>query len=218
MIKNMKKLINNGLLISIEGIDGSGKSSLAKALKEALHDYKVLLTKEPGGTPLGEEIRTLLLTQENPICSEAEFLLFAANRAQHFTQVILPGLAQGKIIISDRMADSSLVYQGYARGLSLTLLNTVNQWAMHHRNPDITFYLQLDSTTALERIRKRNLPLTIFEKEQAFIEKTIYGFETLFSAATDRVIFLNARQSPTQVADQAITALLQKIKNHNAAH
>lgn len=211
----MKKQVHNGLLIAIEGIDGSGKSSLARGLAELLSDYHIHLTKEPGGTPLGEKIREILLTQHEPICSKAEFLLFAANRAQHFEQVIIPALDNNTIVISDRMADSSLVYQGYARGLSLSFLTMVNQWAMATIEPDITFYLQIDSTTALQRIHKRNIPLTAFEKEHTFVKKTIDGFESLFASKKKTVVFLDANKKTSELAKEAynhIVTILQAKK------
>ena len=129
----MKKK-TNGFLICVEGIDGSGKSLFAQSLAKELgkKGYPTLLTREPGGTPLGERIRELLFDKKTPPCHKAEYLLFAASRAQHCHQLIAPALAEGTIIISDRMADSSLVYQGYIRGLSVDFIRSVNTWAMNN--------------------------------------------------------------------------------------
>src|SRR5438067_1616217 len=109
-----------GMLITIEGIDGSGKSTLAKNLYQHLiaNDVDALLTREPGATPLGKALRTILQEKNVAVCDQAEYLLFAADRAQHFKDTIIPALAKGTVVISDRMADSSLVYQGYGRGLN----------------------------------------------------------------------------------------------------
>lgn len=209
--------LQNGLLISIEGIDGSGKSVLAKNLHTALtlSHYQTILTKEPGGTTLGEKIRSILLDNKDAtVCPKAEFLLFAASRAEHFEKLVLPKLKKGHIIISDRMADSSVVYQGYARGLSLDLIRSINTWTMNNITPHLTFYLKIDVETALKRIQKRNIPLTGFEKEQAFIQKTIEGFETLF-AEQKNVITLNAQETPELLTNQALKAVKEYIIHEN---
>ena len=113
--------LKHGILIAVEGIDGSGKSSFAKNLTEFFtsHDIATCLTKQPGGTPLGKQLRHILQTQSVPLCSKAEYLLFAADRAQHMHEVIAPALQEKKIVISDRLADSSIIYQGYGRGLEI---------------------------------------------------------------------------------------------------
>src|SRR3972149_5899470 len=124
------------MLITLEGIDGSGKSTLAKKMADTLHN--VVLTKEPGGSALGKKLREILQMQPVPITPIAEFLLFAADRAQHFDEVVIPALEQNKIVISDRMADSSLVYQGYGRGINMENIKLVNKWVMQDITPDIT--------------------------------------------------------------------------------
>ena len=201
----MKKL-NKGLLVSLEGIDGSGKSVLAKNLVQALKEYPTISTKEPGGTPVGEKIRAILLDKNSHLCPKAEFLLFAASRAEHFAKLVIPELQKGSLVISDRMADSSLVYQGYARGLDKEVIQSINCWAMNNVLPDLTFYVKVNVETALERIKKRNIPLTGFEQEKAFIEKTIEGFETIFSTRSN-VIILDGTQPETVVAQQAFSSL-----------
>lgn len=205
----MKKL-NTGLLISIEGIDGSGKSSLAKNVSQKLSNYPIITTKEPGGTPLGEKIRSILLQTDAVMCAKAEFLLFAASRAEHFEKLVIPALKDGSIVISDRMADSSLVYQGYARGLDIATIDSVNTWAMNDVKPNLTFYLKLSVEKALERIKKRNLALTSFEQEEAFIHKTLDGFETLFKNQNN-VVILDATESPETLANQAIETIYKCI-------
>ena len=198
----MKK-IKNGLLISIEGIDGSGKSSLARALtkKYAEQGYHTVLTKEPGGTDLGKKIRKILLEKQEAVHPKAEFLLFAADRAQHSSQIILPSLKEGALVISDRMADSSLVYQGYGRGLDVATIHLINTWAMNERAPDIIFYLKLSSDEAYRRIANRNEPLTSFEKEKAFIETLEHGFETIF-AHRPEVITVDATQPQKAILEE----------------
>ncbi len=205
----------NGLLISIEGIDGSGKSSLAQELTKKCKDegYSVILTKEPGGTPFGMQLRPLLNHQIEPLDPKAEFLCFAADRAQHFAQVILPALKKNTLIISDRMADSSLVYQGYGRGLDLSFINAVNQWAMQNNNPDLVFYVKISSERALQRIIARNKAITSFEKK-AFIEATSQGFDKLFAQKTN-VITLDAAQELTVLVEQAFTVIQNHYKKYS---
>lgn len=206
--------LKQGILIAIEGIDGSGKSSLAKNLFNELlkQEYAVLLTKEPGDTPLGQHLRGIVQEKKMPVCPKAEFLLFATDRAQHFYELIIPALEQKKIIISDRMADSSLVYQGYGRGLDIDIIKTINAWAMNGINPDVTIYVKVSIQTAQQRILQRNATLTSFEKEkQDFIQKLIQGFDTLYKNRKD-VIIINGNQSMEQVTHDATTAILAWIK------
>ncbi len=199
--------LKKGILIAIEGIDGSGKSTLAKNL----HHYFVqqlptLLTKEPGGTQLGQQLRTIVQQQTIPLQPEAEYLLFAADRAQHFTNVIIPQLKKNMLIISDRMADSSVAYQGYGRGLNVTMIQTINGWAMHNRKPDLIIYLKIPVTIALERIKKRK-ELTAFEQETIdFIQRVADGFDTLYKDKKNAIIIdgIQTEQFITEQAKQAI--------------
>ncbi len=189
-----------GTLITIEGIDGSGKSSAARALKDnlSLH-YDVLLTKEPGATELGTHLRTLLQQRTFDVCARAEFLLFAADRAQHMQEVVLPALQAGKIVVSDRMADSSRAYQGFGRGLDDEWIRRISEWAMQGITPDLTLYLKTDYATAITRLKKRNEQATVFEKERAaFFERVIEGFETIFKERSS-VITINAAEPEEKV-------------------
>ena len=120
----MDDCTKKGTLITFEGIDGSGKSSAARALYDHLKDeLPVVLTREPGGTELGRVLRTLLQNRTFDLDAKAEYLLFAADRAQHMKEIVLPALAQNKIVISDRMADSSYAYQGSGRGVDPDMIN-----------------------------------------------------------------------------------------------
>lgn len=172
----MKKA-NKGILISVEGIDGAGKSTLIKLLHQRMVTERldVLLTKEPGSSMLGKYLRQLLHAQQMPICTKAEYLLFAADRAQHMNDFVLPELARGSIILSDRMADSSLAYQGYARGLDIEFIQYVNRWTMDHCEPDLIIFVDTPVWLAVERINKRGNANT-FEKEATFLEKVRNGF------------------------------------------
>lgn len=204
------RALKRGILISLEGIDGSGKSTLTHNLTQSLieHQFDVLLTKEPGGTHTGKKLRAIVQEQETPLDPKAEFLLFAADRAQHFTQLILPALAQNKIVLSDRMADSSLVYQGFGRGLDLNILDTINKWAMQERQPDLTIYVDIPLETSLERIQKRNEELTAFEKEKKdFTQRLIQGYNTIFKDRTN-VIHLDGQDNPALLTHKATEQIL----------
>src|SRR3990167_4486726 len=181
----MKKL-QRGFLLTIEGIDGCGKSLLAQKLATHLKSIvtPIVCTKEPAGSSLGAPIKKLLLEHAVPISPKAEFLLFAADRAQHYQELIKPALICQSLVISDRFADSSYAYQGYGRGLSVDLINTVNRWVLEERLPDCTIYLRLPVSVALTRIEQRNEGRTHFEKAQ-FIEKVSQGFDALFADRHD---------------------------------
>lgn len=206
--------LKKGILIAIEGIDGSGKSSLAKNLYQEFlkQKYAVLLTKEPGGTPLGQQLRTIVQEKKVAVCPKAEFMLFATDRAQHFHELIIPALAQNKIIISDRMSDSSLVYQGFGRGLDIQAIKTINEFVMNGIKPDVTVYVKVNPQTAIDRILKRGVALTSFEKEKnEFIEKLVYGFDTLYKNRED-VIIIDGNQSQEQVTQEALIRLRSLLR------
>lgn len=208
----MNNILPNGFLCVIEGIDGSGKSSLAKALKNLLAvKFPVILTKEPGGTPFGQHIRALVQNPTTPLSPRAEFLLFAADRAQHFQELVIPLLQNGNLVISDRMADSAVAYQGFGRGLSQELITQVNTWAMQNRKPDLILYLALDYTTAQQRLAQRHETASVFdtEKEQ-FFKKVNMGFETIYKNRND-VLTLDATQSVEKLAQQAAQHLEEAI-------
>jgi dTMP kinase len=203
--------LDKGILIAVEGIDGSGKSTLVNNLAQSLHTlhFPVIVTKEPGGTPLGKQLRTLLQERTAPIAPQAEFLLFAADRAQHFAHVIIPALEQKKLIISDRMADSSLVYQGYGRGLDIGIMRTINDWAMQGMRPDLTIYVRITPEIAYQRLIARKQALTAFEQEKReFFEKLVVGFDTLYKDRDD-VVVLDGNLGPSELANQTLKAITQ---------
>lgn len=205
----------HGLLIAVEGIDGSGKSSLVQTVSSLLAQKKisVVLTKEPGGSRLGKTLRALLQEQPVPIDPKAEFLLFAADRAQHMQEIIKPALKEGSIVLSDRLSDSSIVYQGYGRGLDIAMIKTVNAWAMDSITPDLTIYVRIDCDTAMERIIERGKELTAFEKEaQAFFKKLIDGYDTLYKNRSD-VLTIDGTQKRDVMVEQACNAILKLYEN-----
>lgn len=217
MVKQDKGLLvvkqNKGPLITLEGIDGSGKSTLAQKLYDYLRNknYSVLLTKEPGATKLGATIRTLVNTKEPSIASKAELLLFAADRAQHFHEIVIPALNNKSIVISDRMADSSVAYQGFGRGLDKNFICCLNKHIMENYIPDLTFYLRLDYHTAYTRIQARKDALTSFDQEKySFFNRVIDGFETIF-ADKSHVVILDGTQTQEEVFNTAVNYINKLI-------
>lgn len=147
-----------GRLITIEGIDGAGKSTQGRMLVDFLRQrgMDVLLTHEPGGTPVGERIRHLLLDcNSGRIAAPAELFLYQAARAQHVQEVIIPALQRGRLVVADRFTDSTLAYQGYGRGLDLALIRATNQAATGGLVPDLTLLLDLEPEEALARVGHR---------------------------------------------------------------
>lgn len=206
-----------GTLIVVEGIDGAGKSSLVKLLGKALATthIPIVITKEPGGSALGVELRTLLQHQPIPITPRAECLLFAADRAQHFADIVIPGLRDGAIVLSDRMGDSALAYQGYGRGHDLTMIQTLNKWTMHGITPHITIYLKIPLEIAYARMHKRNNKPTVFEKEDhSFMNRVANGFDTLYATQTQNLLILDATQSLETLVIHATRYIMDWLVAH----
>ncbi len=147
-------MLNRGMFISLEGVEGCGKSIQAELLAEhvAKLGHSVIRTHEPGGTPIAEQIREILLAPRNSDMTHiAELLLYLASRAQHVFQLILPALSEGKVVICERFSDATFAYQGYARGLDLDRLKQVNDIATGGLEPDLTLLLDLDAADGLSR-------------------------------------------------------------------
>lgn len=194
-----------GTLITLEGIDGAGKTQLLTTLTKMLSKdgRQVVVTKEPGGTRIGKMLKTVLLEEEKECDPRVEFLLFAADRAEHFQKLVIPALARGDIVISDRMADSALAYQGYGRGVDPNFIETVNSFAMHGISPDITLYLKIPLDEALKRrIVRRGAHSTMEQEGDDFWQRVTEGYEIL-ARRHPRIHPLDALQHPTALADAA---------------
>lgn len=179
-----------GLFITFEGVDGCGKSTqigfLAEHLEKLGHD--VLLTREPGGSDISEQIRSLLLDARNSsMTPETEALLYAAARAQHVEEVIRPALQAGKTVISDRFLDSSLAYQGGGRGLGHALILMLNAPAVGILRPDLTFFLDFPPQKAFERMRRTGQYDRLERQEAAFFERLYQDFQQIQAADPERV-------------------------------
>ena len=184
-----------GLFVTFEGIDRSGKTTQARLLCAALGE-SALGVREPGGTPAGERVRDLLKDAAVPLGSEAEALLFAAARAELVEKVIRPALEDGRVVVSDRFLDSSLAYQGGARGLGIDEVEGVNRFATGGLVPDLTFLLELDTATAARRTGERDR----FEDEGTELQQAVLeAYERLVAADPGRWRRLDATRSPEQV-------------------
>jgi dTMP kinase len=189
--------------ISFEGIDGSGKSTQARALAEHLRAQgrDVILTREPGGSPGAEEIRALVLTGDPDRWSaETEILLFTASRRDHLEKTILPALGQGKTVISDRFADSTRVYQGATRGDLRAMVDNLHA-LMIGVEPDLTFIIDMDPTTALSRGLARRSGEDRFEDMGLAFQQTLRdGFLALAAAFPHRCVLIDGNRDPAAVS------------------
>jgi dTMP kinase len=200
-----------GLLITFEGPEGCGKTTMARWLAGVLQEkgLRVLLTREPGGTPVGEAIRELLHAHEQAdMTARAEALLFCAARAQLVERVIRPFLMAGGIVISDRYADSTLAYQGYGRGLDLEELRRLNRFATGGLQPDLTFLLDVEVEQGLARRRASGEAWTRLDAmDLAFHQRVREGYLALAAAEPARWVVINASQ-PMEAVQAAIRAHL----------
>ena len=198
------------MFISFEGTEGVGKTTLIRSLYAYFQQQgrEVVLTREPGGTPLAEQIRALLLSvsHDEQMSHDTELLLMYAARAQHLDSVILPALAQGTIVLCDRFTDSSFAYQCAGRGLSRAKLNVLND-SFVAKMPDMTFWLDAPIETGLSRARERGA-LDRFEQEKvSFFEKVRSGFVEIQQREPQRMKRLDAKQNPEQVFTDALAYL-----------
>ena len=199
-------MADRGLFITFEGTDGAGKTTqiqrLSADLRQVGHD--ICLTREPGGTPISEQIRDMLLNPDHSeMAATTELLLYAASRAQHVSEVIKPALEAGKIVISSRFADAMVVYQGYGRGLDLEQINRLNRIATEGVTPDVTFVLDLPVEIGLQRVQKSRGGLDRLEREKIeFHQRLRDGYRALAQQEPQRLKIIDARATPDQVYAQ----------------
>jgi dTMP kinase len=192
-----------GLFITFEGGDGSGKSTQASALAERLRaaGREVLLTREPGGTEVGLEIRELVLHHTGDIASRAEALLYAADRAHHIATVVRPALDAGTIVVQDRYLDSSVAYQGVGRALGAAEIRELSLWASGNLLPDLTVLLDIDETEARQRIDAAHKRFDRLEAQGSEFHATVRtAFLALAEVERDRFLVVDAAASADQLA------------------
>ncbi len=208
--------MRKGYFISFEGIDGSGKSTQIDRLSSFLtgNGYEVVLTREPGGTEIGEKIRNIILDKSNADMSYmTEALLYAASRAQHVSEVIAPAVEAGKIVICDRFVDSSIAYQGAGRQLGDSV-DIINRYAVNGCMPDITFLMKVRPDVSSSRINKRELDR--IEMENAEFYKRVYsGYEKLEREFPGRIIGIDAAGSIKDIENTIISHIKRLIPAEN---
>ncbi len=215
--------MSKGRLISFEGLDGAGKTTQMELLEQWLAPRNIpyVRTREPGGTPLGVEIRHLLLNRPDlAIAPLAEAFLFQADRAQHFANVVLPALAAGKLVITDRCFDASIAYQGHARGVGIELVARLSLIATQGHMPDLTILLDLDPAQVHSRTditndtRGLRETQTRFDTEaELFHQRVREAFLVLARLSPDRIKVLDASLPPQQIHQQII-ALVEPLLDH----
>ena len=195
--------------VVIEGIEGSGKSTLMGGLGAALRaeGHEVVMTREPGGTAVGDAVREIFLKEPIPISPWTEVLLVNAARVQHVCDVIRPALAAGRVVLCDRFTDSTLAYQGYGRDLELDVVRGVCEIAARSVDANLTLLVDLPVSVARSRMRERSgAPDRIEREDDAFHERVRRGFLSLAEASPSHVI-LDGTQSPERVLDAALDAV-----------
>jgi dTMP kinase len=184
-----------GRFISLEGIEGTGKSTQAKLLSDYLKEkgFEVVLTEEPGGTQIGLRIRELLLSVEHKgMTAVTELLLYNASRSQHIRELIVPAISSGAIVITDRFTDSTIAYQGFGRGIDLSLINSIDLIATERLRPDITILLDLDAEVGLKRNKRINKTDRLELEDLEFHQRVRNGYHNLAEKEPERIKLIDA--------------------------
>jgi dTMP kinase len=200
--------MEKGIFITIEGPDGSGKTTIINMLAENLQKegFEVMATREPGGIEIAEQIRQVILDRNNTAMDpRTEALLYAAARRQHLAEKVKPALDNGKIILCDRFVDSSLAYQGYARGLGIDEVYSINEFAIENMMPELTLYFDLAPELGLERINKnKGREVNRLDLENLeFHQKVREGYMILAERFADRIVKIDASRDLETVYEDA---------------
>ena len=205
-----------GLLVAFEGGDGAGKSTQARLLAEALRSagHGVVLTREPGGTPIGEKLRALVLEHgHGQVDARTEALIFAAARAAHVEQAIRPALERGDVVVTDRYIGSSIVYQGVGRGLGADAVRDLNAWATDGLWPDLTVLLDVDEAEGRVRRTSGNAAEDRLESEpDAFHRDVRAAFLDLAATRPDAYLVLDAHREPAALAEEILAAVTRALE------
>jgi len=210
--------MKKGFMLVCDGSNGAGKTTVIKTIQQYLTDkgFDVIVTREPGGTPIGEKIREVILDPSTPeMCDMTELMLFGAARAQHIHEKILPALSAGKIVISDRFDAATFSFQHYARGLDLQTICNINDMALNGFSPDMNIILDLDPITGLERVKQRGEGLDRLEDEKIdFLQKARKGYLKQAEQKPEIFTVIDASQSQADVAAQVLSVVDQLILQH----
>lgn len=208
--------MEKGIFLTIEGGEGAGKTTLINGVIEALRDRgrNVLSTREPGGSPIAEQIRGVILDKNNTAMdARTEALLYAAARRQHLVEIVQPALERGDVVICDRFVDSSLAYQGYARGLGIAEVRSINDFAINGVMPNLTIWMDISPEAGLARINstKGREVNRLDLEELAFHERVREGYQLLMGNEPDRIIRVNAEQTAENVLRDVLDIINQRI-------
>ena len=204
-----------GLFISFEGTDGSGKSTHMRLMAEKLQElgYTVLMTREPGGCPISEKIREIVLDRENVTMTPVtEALLYAAARAQHVAEVIKPALAAGQIVITDRFVDSSVAYQGYGRGLGQEQVEAMNAPAIDGLLPDITFFLSVEAEEAVRRFSRQEMDR--LEMAGTELQDKVRSAFLKLASESDRIVTIDSSRPKLDVHKTIADIVLERLATY----
>ncbi len=202
--------MKKGLFITLEGIEGAGKSTAVDFIEDFLtkEGHDVIKTREPGGTVIGEQIREILLKNENDTLTyDTELLLVFSARAQHIQEVILPALSSGKIILCDRFTDASYAYQGGGRGIDASRINLLEKWVQGDLRPNLTLLFDLDVSIGIQRTKKRSYADRFEQEEVNFFEKIRNTYLERAKNEPQRFRIINSASSLESVKEQIITIL-----------
>lgn len=203
-----------GYFLTLEGPDGSGKSTIAKMLQTEIEKmgFKCILTREPGGTEIGEDIRSILLSRDNMEMSDrTEALLYAASRAQHVDEKIRPLIESGVVVISDRYVFSSLAYQGYSRGLGIKKVMDINKFAIGNMNPNRVLFFDIQPKIALERKFVDRIGDRLEIEGIEFHDKVYLGYKEAIKMYPDNIITINADNNIDEVFIQCLDIVKEDI-------
>ncbi|PEQ90212.1 dTMP kinase [Bacillus sp. AFS006103] len=204
--------MTRGIFITFEGPDGAGKSTIIDMVAKQFEN--VLLTREPGGIDIAEQIRAVILNKENTAMDpRTEALLYAAARRQHLIEKVRPALDEGKIVLCDRFVDSSLAYQGYARGLGIEEVFAINQFAIENLMPELTIYFEIEPELGLERINKnKGREINRLDLENLeFHQKVSEGYQLLIERFPDRIRCINASGTVEEVFQETLKIIEEKL-------
>lgn len=212
--------MKKGFMLVVDGGNGAGKTTVIAKIKNFLEEkgVEVIVTREPGGTPIGEKIRELILDPETPeMCDTTELLLFAAARAQHLHEKILPALEQGKVVVSDRFDTATISFQHYARNIDIDLIQKINGSAVGDFKPAMNLILDIDPELGLQRVHQRGEKLDRLEKEKlTFLDKARKGYLTQAEQEPDRFRIVDASQSKEAVEIEALKVVDELLKQFEA--
>ena len=210
--------MKKGLFITFEGNDGSGKTTVSQMIYTMLKDrgYPVIYTREPGGIEIAEQIRNVILDPKNTAMdARCEALLYAASRRQHLVEKVLPALAEGKIVLCDRFIDSSLAYQGVARGIGIEEVYRINEFAIEGHLPDATVFLRVDLETGLARINSRGAKDRLDNESMNFHNLVAKGYDEVCELYKDRMHIIDATQPLEAVVDDTLHQVLEIIQSYD---